>query len=62
MTLTEYKEKKLQDPAFKEEYEAIMRELGDTVFTRAEILDEEETEKLFNFLEAETEKIDAADH
>lgn len=60
MTLTEYKEKKLQDPAFKEEYEAIMRELGGTVFTRPEILDEEETERLFDFLEAETEKIEAA--
>lgn len=60
MTLTEYKEKKLQDPAFKEEYEAIMRELGDTVFTRPEILDEEETERLFDYLKAETEKIEAA--
>lgn len=44
MTLTEYKEKRMQDPEFKREYEAIMEELGDTVFTQAEILDEEETE------------------
>lgn len=28
MTLTEYKEKKLQDTAFKEEYEAIMKEIS----------------------------------
>ena len=60
MTLTEYKEKRMEDDEFRREYEAIMRELGDTVFTRPMVLDEEETERLFDFLEAETEKIENA--
>ncbi len=58
MNLQEYKERRLQDEEFRREYEAIMRELGDTVFTQAEILDKEETERLFDFLEEETEKLD----